>query len=307
MLLLLLLLPDSAAFLAVRQVRPFARPSPRADVQLTAVSPLDQVDRLVGPLYVALPATLLHRAFVTHTSAGWQPTSVRLALVLLALVDFGPTARRQVADSQAANAATAAAEMPVRARVSQWKMLVRFKVLGELFGLSIAVHRPCAGASVLLLYHIFFWLGGAARVCVDGAGAPVILPPTVAKVILRADIAVCSFASLGALGPTVQLRAAGAALFSAAALFVSLEQVPKALKRLRQPANDQSSNRASGVNDIAEPDGGAGQQPARSTRPRMVAATPTAPEGSAAAARERLYFEQWWPLAFDYLLLTTDY
>ena len=45
--------------------------------------------------------------------------------------------------------------------------------------------------------------------------------------LATADVIVLAFAALGVLGPTIALRKLGAALFAAAAAFVSAEQVPK--------------------------------------------------------------------------------
>ena len=151
------------------------------------------------------------------------------ALTLLFLVDFRPTAYRQLVESEVALANTRGAAAAVR-----WAWLVRGKVVGEIMGLALALRAPCAGACAVLVSHLLFWLCGAgrSRVGADGQSAP--LPPQVARVIASADAVVLAFAALGALGTTTRLRAIGATGFTTAALLVSAEQVPKLIAKLRE-------------------------------------------------------------------------
>lgn len=171
----------------------------------------------------------------TRTVGGWQHASVRAALATLTLVDFGPTACRQLAECESAKRATLRPFRRLRTSAPvRWKLLVRFKVCGELLGLYLAQRAPLAGASVVLLSHLLFWAGGAAKARVDANGAPAPLPPPIASIIWKADAVVLSFALLGAAGPTPRARSVGAALFAVAGALVSLEQMPKWLKRAKK-------------------------------------------------------------------------
>ena len=120
---------------------------------------------------------------------------------------------------------------------------MRGKVAGELVGLAVALRRPAQGACVVILSHLLFWLGGAARACVapDGSAAPV--PGPVARMIATADAVVLSLAALAAFGSTARLRAVGAAGFGVAAACVCAEQVPKAMRRRCQAGDERRLRR----------------------------------------------------------------
>eukprot|EP00966_Prymnesium_polylepis_P027228 629694-Prymnesium_polylepis.1 len=176
-----------------------------------------------------LSGSLATRAFASASASAWPAASVRASLALLTLVDFRPTACRQLAESQLALVATSDVAAAVR-----WAWLVRGKVLGEIAGLGLALRAPLAGAVTVLSSHLLFWLCGAgrSRVGADGQMAPV--PPQVARAIATADSVVLAFAALGAFGPTARLRAVGATGFTIAAIIVSAEQLPKLFTKLRE-------------------------------------------------------------------------
>jgi hypothetical protein len=258
-------------------------------------------------------------------SASWQSAAVRAGLVSLTLLDFMPTAKRQLRDSQAALVVVAdGSEQSVASapRVNTWAKLVRGKVLGELLGLSVALRAPCSGACVVLLSHLLFWRCGAARTRVDAAALPAELPASVAKMISTADAVVLAFAALGALGPTPVLQSAGAALFSVAAAAVSAEAISKAVGRRRAALatpsavapTDEAPSTAQGVR--ARP-----PKMVEGTAPRVTprvtdtpiqidaaavqaaadakGASSSAAVSPAEAMNHRIWAEQWWPLCFS--------
>lgn len=320
-------------------------------------SQLAMVDHEVVPsAQVALSGAL---CFLAIRATSWQPASVRFGLALLSIVDFGPTARRQLSEADSAVQLTLAERTAARSdrrrpgrhvahalRITEaeqaahaserWQQLVRAKVFGEIAGLLVALRRPCAGASLLLSSHLGFWALGAARARVDAAGRAAPLPPPLVKVIATADAVVLLCALLGSLGPNPALRSAGSALFSAAALLVCLEQVPKWLKRRRAVATASAPPASGGLLTVEDlPDVSVKSSPA-SRFPRSPQMLTTAPaylsprspelsvksspasrapcsprmlttaitedrstsEGSAISARDAIWAEAWYPLAF---------
>ena len=247
--LLLLLSTESARALVAQARFPIARCTPP---NARAATPLLKVDVALLKVDVAPSAAavalILSGALMASaaTSTTWPAATVRAGLASLTLLDFRPTAERQLAESQSALVAVEASDVASRktwrrragpAAVKQWARLVRGKVAGELLGLSIAAMiAPCIGACVVLLSHLAFWRLGAAGARVDAAAEPAPLPPKLVGTIATADAFVLSFAALGAFGPTAAARGTGAALFGTAALFVSAEAIPKARARRRAVA-----------------------------------------------------------------------
>eukprot|EP00966_Prymnesium_polylepis_P004320 98937-Prymnesium_polylepis.1 len=225
---------------------------------------------------------LLSRALV---EPAWPRSSVRVGLAALTLADFRPTARKQLAESQAALAARGDGA----GAAFRWAFLVRAKVLGELAGLAIALRAACVGACVVLASHLLFWLCGAAAARVDDKGKPAPLPPPVARIIATADAVVLALASLGAFGATTHLRAMGSAGFTIAALIVCAEQLPKWLASFAGggASPDQREERTQELNEPTI-------TTQRTAPPQMVATSAT----STAAATDdtpshRLWAEQW--------------
>ena len=185
------------------------------------------------------------RARNTSSTPRTSTSSVRRppwGLTSLTLLDFRPTAVRQLAEVDSALAAITVTSMPRKkrwmrragaSRVARWALLVRSKVVGEMIGLAIAIRAPCTGAAFVLFSHLCFWHFGAASLRVDAAAEPAPVPPQLAKMISSADAIVMAFAFVGACGPTSALRSLGAGLFAAAAAFVSAEAVPKRLAAFR--------------------------------------------------------------------------
>lgn len=207
---------------AARLVSVSKLPTPAASNVLLASQTTTVHMLLPVPVYLALVGHLGIRALC---STGWHGASVQTALISLTLLDFAPTARRQLKD-----AAMAAAHSTTE-DVTRWTSLVRLKILGEWTGLGVAGRSPCVGAAIVLLSHLLFWAGGAARIRVDASGKPAPLPPPVAQIIWKADAAVLALALVGVFAPTPGLRAAGSVLFAFAGALVSLEQVPKAWQK----------------------------------------------------------------------------
>lgn len=246
---LLLLSTESARALVAQARFPIARCTPP---NARAATPLLKVDVALLKVDVAPSAAavalILSGALMASaaTSTTWPAATVRAGLASLTLLDFRPTAERQLAESQSALAVVEASDVASRktwrrragpAAVKQWARLVRGKVAGELLGLSIAAMiAPCIGACVVLLSHLAFWRLGAAGARVDAAAEPAPLPPKLVGTIATADAFVLSFAALGAFGPTAAARGTGAVLFGTAALFVSAEAIPKARARRRAVA-----------------------------------------------------------------------
>ena len=198
---------------------------------------------VVMPKVASATGHVLSGALVVSAalSSGWPAGAVRAGLASLTILDFRPTAFKQLSECQSAFAMLEATDMASRKRwrsragrsqVESWARLVSAKAMGECLGLCIALVAPCIGASVVLSSHLFFWKLGAADLRVDASAEPAPVPAQVARVISTADTVVLAFAALGVLGPTSALRKAGAALFAAAAAFVSAEQIPKLLRSL---------------------------------------------------------------------------
>ena len=256
-----------------------------ADASLAASAPLASAAQL-----------LLSAGLVTSAAraSSWQAAAVRAGLASLTLLDFRPTAERQLGDLRGALAASPAA-------AKRWALLVRAKVLGELAGLSVAIRAPCVGACIVLLAHLLFWKFDAAAARVDASGEPAPLPPNLARVIATADAAVFACAALGAFGPTPLARSAGAALFATSAAAVAAEQVPKALARRRT-----SSEPTMRVTSPRVPPRPRGTPAPRMAMVEPVPTTTTTPESRAAPDdrsdsdddHHRIWSECWWPLAF---------
>lgn len=337
----LLLLSSEGARALVAQARfPIARSPPNA----RAAIPLLKVD--VAPSASAA-ALILSGALVATaaTSTTWPAATVRAGLASLTLLDLRPTADRQLAESQNALAAVEASDVVSRKTwrrragpkaVKHWARLVRGKVAGELLGLSIAAMiAPCIGACVVLLSHLAFWRLGAAGARVDAAAEPAPLPPKLVRTIATADAFVLSFAALGAFGHNAAARGTGAALFGAAAFFVSAEAIPKALARRRAAAPAAPLFRLEDLPPIGikgrgsnAPQMSTTTHPATATRAAVAiraaatvsalrvrstvatmsattGATVQAPDESVGASHgrpietsERVWAEQWWPLGF---------
>ena len=264
-------------------------------------------------------------------------TAARLSLAALTLLDFRPTAVKQLEDAHLAIAVATATDVADRQQqsrradlfaVQQWARLVRGKVLGEVIGLCVATLRPCAGACMVLLSHMMFWVLGAASFRVDAAAEPAPLPMPLARIIFTADAIVLTFAAIGAMGATSAVRATGAGLFSTAGALVSAQQISKALKRRRihtsamsasatasasisATASTTTSDHPMAADDPAAISGvdGESQRTNRAVDPQMMA--PSSSQGSADAASlasEQLWgpkspdcgiwAEQWWPVCF---------
>jgi nitrite reductase/ring-hydroxylating ferredoxin subunit len=261
--------------------------------------------------------------FGAAQSPALPSAAVRIALASLTLLDFRPTADRQLADARSALAASSqksnftSSDFSAGLMAIKWNRLVRGKVIGELAGLALALRAPCTGACLVLLSHQLFWFCGAASTRVDATGAPSPVPPQLAKVIATADAAVLCFAALGAFGPTRAAQTVGALLFSAAAAMLSVESLSKTLKRSGVEGGGKSSQVKSSQ--------GGGTRPRRRAAPPSMRETPliastiacksprsrAAPPSMQEIAREiappsvptatmanQIWAEQWWPLAF---------
>ena len=235
---LLLLACGASAFSA--KPLPMACMRPGAALTATRASAtmltMDETPTAASNIGLMLSGALL--AAAARPPLSWPSSCVRIGLASLTLLDFRPTATRQLEDVQAA---LAEMDNPMpgkqwrsrasRSEVAQWAQLVRSKVAGEFVGLTLALLNPCLGAILVLGSHLLFWQRGAAGARVDAAAKPAPIPPKLVKVIATADTIVLFFAALGAFGPTRLLRNIGAALFTAAAAFVSAENVPAMLSR----------------------------------------------------------------------------
>jgi hypothetical protein len=220
-----------------------------------------------APKVASVAGAALSAALVVGAarSSAWPAGAVRAGLAALTLLDFRPTAVKQLTDCQKAFATLESTDMASRKRwrsragrsqVESWARVVSTKVMGECLGLCLAVIAPCVGASFVLLSHLAFWKLGAAEVRVDASAEPAPVPEQVARLLATADVIVLAFATLGVLGPTIALRKAGAALFAAAATLVSAEQVPKLLTAWRAAAATPTSPEAEqplvGLDDLPD-------------------------------------------------------
>lgn len=233
--------------------------------------------------------------------------AVRIALASLTLLDFRPTADRQLADARAALAASSqksnftSSDFSAGLMAIKWNRLVRGKVIGELAGLALALRAPCTGACLVLLSHQLFWLCGAASTRVDATGAPSPVPPQLAKVIATADAAVLCFAALGAFGPTRAAQTVGALLFSAAAAMLSVESLSKTLKRSGVEGGGTRPRRRAAPPSMRETPLIACKSPrSRAAPPSMqeIAREIAPPSVPTATMVNQIWAEQWWPLAF---------
>lgn len=170
----------------------------------------------------------------------WSPrrsfleACARTATVLLTLVDFAPTASRQLAESAAALRFTNGA---VGLR---WAILVRAKIAGEFLGLAMMWWPSfstrvsltwwprwptCFGASFLLASHMLFWIFGAAAARVDSQGKPAPLPALVARIVLGADTVVFGAALTGWSAPSPLGRTVGTAAYAVAVSLVCANEM----------------------------------------------------------------------------------
>ncbi|CAE7354829.1 PAO [Symbiodinium natans] len=172
--------------------------------------------RWVKPVYALASVAALWSA-----RRSWLDASARCATVMVALLDFAPTAASQLAGSAAAWRASSTSR--------RWAVLVRLKVLGELCGLLLVCNGrwpACFGASVAILSHVLFWLCGAASARVDASGKPAPVPPPVARAILGADVAVLAAAVAGYTAPGAW-GCAGTATYTGAVTLVACEKLAK--------------------------------------------------------------------------------
>ena len=245
-------------------------------------------NKLLPPAYALAIGQLAYRA-TTRSAPGWP---VQAALAALTILDFGPTGTSQHTDALSASAmAGKGGDLAMRARTGRWMALVRLKVLGELYGLLLAVRSPCVGAAIVLLSHQLFWAGGAAKARVRADGTPAPLPPPVAAIIWKADAVVLTFALLGAFGPSSAARRAGTLLFTLAGGLVCLEQVPKRLRSFRKAPPSPSPPSPSPPADGAP-------QPRTPPPPQMALAADERPSVDNPPSDEGIWAEQWWPLCF---------
>jgi hypothetical protein len=104
--------------------------------------------------------------FGAAQSPALPSAAVRIALASLTLLDFRPTADRQLADARSALAASSqksnftSSDFSAGLMAIKWNRLVRGKVIGELAGLALALRAPCTGACLVLLSHQLFWFCG---------------------------------------------------------------------------------------------------------------------------------------------------
>ena len=267
----------------------------------------------LAPRPASNAALLLAGSLLTASvkSSCLHEAAVQTGLASLTLLDFRPTAKRQLTDAisalEALEPTDAAARLLARlrwrdravpAQVAQWGKLVRGKVFGELIGLGIALRAPCTGACVVMFAHLLFWSFGAAGARVDAIAEPAPLPSKLARMIATADAVVLAFAALGVVGPTPHVRAAGAWLFAASAAFVSAEQLPKLLAKWRERRASSSAASIS-VEDLpAVSVKGDALPPRRGAPPQMVLESAPAATAVRAEPSHAAWAEQWWPLCF---------
>lgn len=160
----------------------------------------------------------------------WVSASTALAL----LVDFGPSARRDLANSVAATEymvseyirvsppvilvnnfvenqgipdlitegrkETASAKLAASHR---WALFVRGRVAADLLGVVMALSgRVCLGACFILCGHTGFWAAGAAAARVDSRAEPKPISPPLARLVGSVALGLAASAAFGAVGPT---------------------------------------------------------------------------------------------------------
>lgn len=204
--------------------------------------------------YAAAAGSLATRA----ASAGAGAEAAVLGSTALALLlDFGPSATRDLSTSNEASRVAAdelieasgpmvlidnfvhnlgaesdedkerKAAMTVRlTAANDWAFLVRVRIFADATGALLMMRgRPCLGAAALLAAHAVYWAAGAASARLDrSANAAPLSPPL--TVLVTATAAVLSVAAAtGALGPNAAARAAGSRVFSCVLVAIQTARV----------------------------------------------------------------------------------
>jgi len=190
--------------------------------------------------YTSAAAALMLRAARLSRASPTQPeVAVLAAAALLALIDFGPTAAKQLKSAtmaiQAAKTRGAAGAAP---RERAWLWAIGIKMTGQLAGLAwMAGARGgrgiLKGGALMMAGNLCFWIAGAgaARHSEIGEHAPV--PPKLVRVIFAADAALFITLLVGAVGdPGSLARIISSAAFAIGAMAGVLENIPKFVKGL---------------------------------------------------------------------------
>ena len=177
---------------------------------------------------------------VLSTAGGGCYDAVRLASAAILVIDFEPTASKQLSESRSAVESCRAkgpAAAPNLKAAMKWRKLVQMKWLGELSGaFGMVLARPGSrfgplGASTMLLSHAAFWLLGAASCRTGSTGLSDPAPPALAATILRADLVLAALAAGAALLPGRALRLMSASTFGAGIIGVCAEKLAGKMKR----------------------------------------------------------------------------
>jgi len=194
--------------------------------------------RALLPLaYRGLAAAALATAFRLPRAEG----AAQVATALAAVVDFEPTAQRQLASAERAAGWGGA-------NGDRWARVVRAKIVGQLVGLAVAASgRALAGAAVLAAADVRFWASGAGACRFDEDGAPAPVADATARGLLGVNVFLCGAAALASLGV---LRPLGAAIYAS---LVMLQTVGDEMTRRRNPKVTATFDLEQAVRDLQVP------------------------------------------------------
>jgi len=204
-------------------------------------APRSRVTQMQAPQIPAIAYTGAAAAVAIRASRASAPAELAVlgATSLLALVDFGPTAAKQL--NSANHAIKAAQTKPTPAAVSKeqaWLSAIMIKLMGQLSGLTwMALSRQGSGvlrgAALMMAGNMCFWIAGAGAARHDGEGKHAPVPDKLVRIIFTADALLFSALLTGAISPAQSTsRAACSAVFAVGAMAGVFENIAKFIKAL---------------------------------------------------------------------------